>query len=184
MFKSKSNPSSKRSSRQSSRSSSPINFHSQNPDMEQPENHIYEETLNNSNDKILKTFLQIQHALNCINYKNPIKDVPYFNIGEFATNFNKIKLNEEQIMNSSIKESIEDKVNSEKMSMLENELCMHKLNPLVKCPDRFSPFDTLRNSYDKMINLNRLLPQGRNKFSGAKDGPNKWCLGASIYADL
>ena len=74
------------------------------------------------------------------------------------------------ITNENLKTAMEKSAATVKDDLYKRDLLYHTHNPLIKCPDKFSPHPTL-TSISRQIESNKLFPQGRQKFSGGSNPP-------------
>ena len=74
------------------------------------------------------------------------------------------------ITQENLKTAMEKSAATVKDDLYKRDLLYHTHNPLIKCPDKFSPHPTL-TSISRQIESNKLFPQGRQKFSGGSNPP-------------
>jgi len=114
---------------------------------------------------------QVLAALNQLTHDGKLKDTEFFNIGKFASDMEKCHISEEknkQAFQLNVNKCMQDEVSTFKKTQREQELNFHCLNPMIKCPTLFSNQETL-TTHEKKSNLYKILPFGRNKFSGKND---------------
>jgi len=73
-------------------------------------------------------------------------------------------------VNQSLLKSEIEKSNKELQETLHGQsLSFHMYNPLIRCPERFSPTDTIL-TVARQVEAAKLFPQGRQRFSGEREG--------------
>ena len=120
---------------------------------------------------ISATMGQVLAALNQLNSDGKLKNTNFFDIGEFAAqikNCNNSELQEKKDLQNDLSRCVLKEVSSFKKEQSDREMNFHTINPLLRCPTEFSPHDTL-NTNEKKSNLFKILPFGKNKFSGKND---------------
>ena len=114
---------------------------------------------------------QVLGALNQLMADGKLKNTEYFNIGEFASKVkdcNYSEQKEKRAMQTELNKCVSEEISTYKKAQYDREINFHTLNPLLRCPQDFSPHDTL-NSSEKKSNLFKVLPFGKSKFSGKND---------------
>ena len=114
---------------------------------------------------------QVLAALNQLTADGKLKNTDFFNIGEFASKIkecNSSEQKEKRAMQTELNKCVSEEISTYKKEQYNREINFHTLNPLLKVPQDFSPHETL-NTSEKKSNLFKILPFGKNKFSGKND---------------
>ena len=80
-----------------------------------------------------------------------------------------------------LKAAMKKSATTVKDELYKRDLLYHTHNPLIKCPDTFSPHPNI-TSISRQIESNKLFPQKRQKFSGNSNPLITKCI-YSIYVD-
>ena len=122
-------------------------------------------------DPVATYVAQALGAINQIKIKGKVdKATPLFNIEEFIKNYQNLQITEKESWKNELIDTFQKEMKTHQNRQLSNELNFHSLNPSIQCPDRFSETPTLQ-SFERKTNFFKLLPFGRNKFSGKHDSP-------------
>jgi hypothetical protein len=123
-----------------------------------------------NSDPLTAAVGQIFAAINSLNLDGKSKQ-KFFNIEEFAEKIRKNNTymqKEKHALEQNLNQCVKNEVSTYKKEQLDMDLNFHKLNPLIRVPDYFSPVETL-TTHDKKSNLYKVLPFGKQKFSGKND---------------